>query len=206
MTEEQERVQGTQGEPQEGNTPEEGQKPIEGEGQEPEPQRFDAEYVRKLRSEAAQYRKKLRDLEKALKAKEEAELSEQERLQKRVVEYEAKLAELERERQERTLQYEVKLRAAKLGIVDPDAAWRLVDLAAIEFNEDGIPLNIEDVLKDLLKAKPYLRGTPAAPPMGATNPERKRSTNLTRESLKKMSPEEINQHWEEISRFLSEGR
>ncbi len=96
------------------------------EGQEPEAEQqkvFDAAYVQKLREEAAKYRKKLRELEQTLKEKEEAELSEQERLQRRLAEAEARLAELERERQERTLQYEVKLRAAAMGIVDPDAAW-----------------------------------------------------------------------------------
>ena len=174
------------------------------EGQEPEAEQrmFDAAYVQKIRREAAEYRKRLRELEKALKEKEEAELSEQEKLRRRVAEYEARLAELERERQERTLQYEVKLRAAAMGIVDPDAAWRLLDLAAIEFDEDGTPTNIDEALQALVQAKPYLKGQ-TAPPMAPTNPPR--GKRLTLEDIKRMSPEEINKNWDAVQEVLRGG-
>ncbi|NOZ27971.1 MAG: hypothetical protein GXP39_07965 [Chloroflexi bacterium] len=180
----------------------EGQGP-EAEGQEPEAQTFDAEYVRKLRAEAAQYRKRLRELERTLEEKEEAELSEQERLQRRVAEYEARLAELERERQERTLQYEVKLRASQMGIVDPDAAWRLLDLASIEFDEDGTPLNVDQALQELVKAKPYLRGQPAAAGVSPTNPPRRQQV-FTRSQLR--DPKFYAEHKDEIMQALREGR
>ena len=187
----------------EGQVPE-GEVETGAEGQEPEAEQrtFDAAYVQKLRKEAAEYRKRLRELEKALKEKEEAELSEQERLQRRVAEYEARLAELERERQERTLQYEVKLRAAAMGIVDPDAAWRLLDLAAIEFDEDGMPVNIDEALEALVKAKPYLRSQ-AAPQVAPTNPPRKAQV-FTRSQLR--DPKFFQEHREEIMAALREGR
>ena len=191
--------------PAEGQEPEAGTDVQTGaEGQEPEAgqKTFDAAYVQKLRREAAEYRKRLRELEKALKEKEEAELSEQERLQRRVAEYEARLAELERDRQERTLQYEVKLRAAAMGIVDPDAAWRLLDLAAIEFDEDGTPTNIDEALEALVKAKPYLRSQ-AAPQVAPTNPAR-RAQVFTRSQLR--DPKFFREHREEIMAALREGR
>jgi hypothetical protein len=186
--------------------PIEGQEP-EGEGQDPksegqEPERFDAEYVKKLRAEAAQYRRRLRELETNLKAREEAELSEQERLRRRLAEAEARLFDLERERQERILQYEVKLQAAQLGIVDPDAAWRLLDLANIEFNEDGTPRGVKQALQELLKAKPYLRGGQAIP-MSPTNPQRQPNV-FTRSQLR--DPRFYAEHREEIMRALAEGR
>ncbi len=131
-------------------------------GQEPAAEQFDAEYVRKLRAEAAEYRKRLRELEQKAQEQENAKLSETERLQKR-------LAELERERQERTLKYETMLAASRLGIVDPDAAYRLLDVASIEIAEDGTPKNLEDALFELVKAKPYLVAQSSGSP---TNPAR----------------------------------
>ena len=137
-----------------------------------EPERFDAEYVKQSRREAAEYRKKLRDLEQTVKQHEEAKLSESERLQKRLAELEREQANYQRERQERTLKYETMLAASKLGIVDPEAAYKLLDLTRIEFDEDGTPRNIEAALKELLKAKPYLAAQPAASSGSPTNPAR----------------------------------
>ncbi len=141
-------------------------------GQEPAAEQFDAEYVRKLRAEAAEYRKRLRELEQKAQEQENAKLSETERLQKRLAELEREQAAYQRERQERTLKYETMLAASRLGIVDPDAAYKLLDLAGIEFDEDGTPRNIEAALKELLKAKPYLAAQPAAISGSPTNPAR----------------------------------
>ena len=143
-------------------------------GQEPAAEQYDtsygAEYVRKLRAEAAEYRKRLRELEQTVKQHEEAKLSESERLQKRLAELEREQAAYQRERQERTLKYETMLAASKLGIVDPEAAYKLLDLTRIEFDEDGTPRNIEAALKELLKAKPYLAAQPTSG--SPTNPAR----------------------------------
>jgi hypothetical protein len=127
----------------------------EAEGQE----RFDTEYVKKLRAEAAESRRKLRDLEGKVKADEEAKLTEQERLQKRLAELERKETEYQMALQARTLEYEVKLCAARLGVVDYDAAYRLLDLKQVEFDDDGKPTNVEKVLKELITKKPYLAGS-----------------------------------------------
>ena len=47
------------------------------EAQVAEEERFDSEYVRKLRAEAADYRKRLRELEGKVRAEEEAKMTEQ---------------------------------------------------------------------------------------------------------------------------------
>lgn len=127
--------------------------------QEAQEQQFDAAYVRKLRAEAAENRKRLRELEAKVKADEDAKLTEQERLQKRIAELEKKDSEYQQTLQERTVRYEVMLTANKLGIVDPDAAFRLLDVSSLEFDEDGKPNNIEKVLKKLVSDKPYLIGS-----------------------------------------------
>ena len=55
-------------------------------------------------------------------------------------------------------QYEVAITAAKIGIVDPDAAYRLIDHSKIEYGSDEKPSNVEALLKELVKQKPYLVG------------------------------------------------
>src|SRR5690606_40652112 len=40
--------------------------------------------------------------------------------------------------------------------IDPDDAMAHIDLADIAFDEDGRPTNIEQLLSDLAKRKPYL--------------------------------------------------
>jgi len=133
-----------------------------------EQERFDADYVRKLRAEAAEYRRRLREFENRVKAEEEAKMTEQEKLQKRLAELEREKTEYKQLLQARTLEYEVKLQASRLGVVDPDAAYRLLDLKRIEFDDDGKPTNLEKALKELVAQKPYLVASGGMP--SPTNP------------------------------------
>lgn len=162
-------------------------------------ERFDTEYVRKLRAEAAEYRKRLRELESKVKADEEAKMTEQEKLQKRLAELERKESEYQRALQERVLEYEVKLHATRLGIVDPNDAYRLLDLAQVEFDDEGKPVNVDKVLKELIAQKPWLVGNTHVSP---TNPAK---TKLSLDDIKRMSEEEINRRWDEVKRVLSGG-
>lgn len=107
-----------------------------------EPEQFDTEYVKKLRSEAAEYRKKLRELEAKVRADQDVKLSEAERLQNRLAELEREQANHERERQELLTRNEVMLAATRLGCVDPEAAFQLLDWASLEFEDDGKPNNL----------------------------------------------------------------
>lgn len=168
-----------------------------------EPERFDAEYVARLRAEAAGYRKRVRELEQVAKQNEDAKLSETERLQKRLAELERQQSTYEQERQERTLRYEVMLAAGRMGIVDPEAAYRLLDLASIEFDADGRPQAIDKALTELVQQKPYLRvqvssGNP-------TNPARAGgSATFTKGQIADRAF--WNAHREEILRAMAEGR
>lgn len=82
--------------------------------------------------------------------------------------------------------------ASKLGFLDPDDAWRLIDLADVEFDEAGTPANIDKLLKGILSRKPYLGGrvgsgtSPTNPPAGRSSADQ-----LTAEDLKKMTPEQV---------------
>lgn len=75
----------------------------------------------------------------------------------------ARTAELERKDatnttavQEARLENAVLRSAGKVGIVDPDAAVKLLDHSAIEYDSDGKPTNIEKLLKQLIEERPYL--------------------------------------------------
>lgn len=114
------------------------------------------EEAKKLRREAQGLRKRLVDYEDREKAAQAAALSDSEKLQKRVKELEAQTTAAAESHRRAMIRYEVMLQAQGLGVVDPDAAVRLMDDGALEFDEAGQPTNVEKVLKELLKAKPYL--------------------------------------------------
>jgi hypothetical protein len=175
-------------------------------GQEPEPERFDADYVKKLRSEAAEYRRRMRELEQIVRQHEDAKLSETERLQKRLAELEREQELSKRERQERTLKYETMLAASRLGIVDPEAAYRLLDLTTLTFAEDGTPTNLEQVLHDLLKAKPYLAKQPQVSAGSPTNPATGQQRGGVFTTSQLTDYRFWQQHRDEILRAMAEGR
>lgn len=57
--------------------------------------------------------------------------------------------------------------ATKLGVVDADAALKLVDRGAISMADDGTVTGAEDALKKLIEAKPYLAGKPGTTRLGS---------------------------------------
>lgn len=144
--------------------------------------------AQKAAQEAARYRAELReaqkriaDFEAAQKAAEDAKLSELERAQKTAAEAQAAKDQAILDAQERITRAEVRAEAARIGL-NPQLAARIVDYAAITYDESGDPTNIADLLASAintygLNAQPA--GTsaptnaPAAPPqVGATNPTR----------------------------------
>ena len=152
--------------------------------------------IESLRREAAQRRvdaKRLAELEKREQERADADLSEKERYDKERAQWQAERAELERQRQETAIRADVKLAAQELGI-KPELAKRLLDYNAIEFDEDGDPTNVAELLAKAVEefglaptaaaaaasgtssaqqpARTQQPSTPAAPAMSATNPSR----------------------------------
>jgi chromosome segregation ATPase len=142
---------------------------------------FDAEYVAALRREAARYRTERKELEEKLKKLEEAQLSETERIANRLAELEKQQAEWMRERQELLVRSAVVSEAVGLNIIDPEAAFKLLDLASLQFDEDGRPVNIKDALTKLIKEKPYLVGSRATTNTTTANLQRGSGT-MSREA------------------------
>ena len=106
------------------------------------------------RREAAKHRTDLRKVT-------DAQLSETERLQRRVTELEAEREAIASREKERAVRFAALEAAAKLGFRDPDLAVRLIDPAAVETKDDGTPKNVERLLAEVLARSPYL-GRPGA--------------------------------------------
>ncbi len=111
------------------------------------------------------YEKAEKEAEAAKKAAEEAQLSEIERIKKQHTEAEQRIKHY----QQQLVMAQVKLAAKDKNIVDPDlAALAIQD--KLEMDENGMPSNLEKVLDDLIKNKPYLVMKPDAPATPPTTP------------------------------------
>ena len=132
--------------------------------------------------------------------REQAEMTELQKAQAANAELEKRLEQAAAAQKALAMQSDIVALSAKLGIVDADAAYRLLDKGAIEFDANGKPTNTEALLNDLLKAKPYLAGAGTS----AMNPGRARK--FSRDEIEKMSPAEINKNWDAIKDSLESGR
>lgn len=169
--------------------------------------------IAELRKEQAGNRTKLKAFEDAQAAADAAKLSDLEKAQKQAADA-AKAVEAYKQR---VADYAVRLEASKLGIVDPELA-ALAIAGRLEFADDGTPSNATDLLKDLVKAKPYLiaqqAGTqtqgqsqttrqPASSGGAANAGASARVGAFTRESIAKMTPSEYAANRTEIMQWLA---
>jgi len=86
----------------------------------------------------------------------DAQKTEAERLASKAQEAEARVAALAAKVRTKTLRAEVITLSTKLGIVDADVALALVG-SGIEFGDDDEPIGVEELLRDLIKQKPFLK-------------------------------------------------
>lgn len=128
--------------------------------------------------------------EQAKKAKEYEEKEAQRVIeeQKKKGEWEA-VAKANEEKAQKALQQfqtaqadnRIQSEAAKLGVVDLDAVTKLIDRTNIKVNEDGTVTGVEDAVKGLIEAKPYLKGSQTQPTVGnGTAPGAENTTGLKR--------------------------
>jgi hypothetical protein len=149
-----------------------------------------------------------------LKALEDANLSEQEKLTRHAKRLEAELGQAREDMRDRINRYEVQLAAGKLGIVDPEAAVKLLDWSVLEYAEDGSPKNVTAALTALVEARPWLKTQEpaAAPPPGqparTANPARQTTPPAERiwTQAEIADPAVWRQHREEITQAMREGR
>lgn len=172
----------TEAEAQEATTPTE--------PQQEQVETFDREYVEKLRKENASYRTKAKQLEEAAeKARVEAERSKLDEVERLKAEKsDAEKAAAEARAEALRTRHLVALAGKVAG--DPEDALLIAERAGL-VTDEGVDVEA------LLKAKPYLAPTtPGSAPIDA--PRGRAGRTYSDEDLKRMSPDEINQHWPEI--------
>lgn len=142
-----------------------------------------AEAVKKATSkanrEAQNLRKRLKEFEDAEQARNDAALSDTERLQKQLAEATDKASKAQESAQAAALRAAVAVEAGKLNIVDPDAALALMDRSGIEHTDNGAVTGVTTALEALALAKPYLVATPGNPRLDANNGGRGNTPALT---------------------------
>jgi len=165
-----EQVNGTEGETPETSTGTVGTTPVTTDALQAEVARLNR-IVQMAKSEAHERRKRLEDLEKAETERAQATLTETEKLK-------AQLAEIAKERESIAAELHlarvksaVVSKANELGFASPEDAYTLIDLSAIEVNEDGKVTGYEKALEALAKSGRLPMKTAAAQAPG-TPPRR----------------------------------
>lgn len=162
-------------------------------------QQFDAAYVKSLRAEAAKYRKEAQAAQAKVAEFQAQQMTETERLQAaaKAAQEQAQAAqvELRKARADAALARE----AGKHGL-DPGLLAKLVEL---EFDDSGTPTNVTGAVEAVFKTYPQLKPQAITQP-GATNPGRL-PPKLTMADIKRMTPDQINARWEEVSAVLEAG-
>ena len=123
-----------------------------------------------LAQQLEQFKAELDKLQSANLSEQEKKDKEYQRAQQKAAELEAKLAETAKRNQELQARTLVQAAAVPLGIVDPETVYLLLrEQGKLEPDDNGAldPKRVTEALRDLLKAKPYLLGTPTT---SAANP------------------------------------
>jgi len=155
----------------------------------PEQDMTPAEYrdaLKRANAQAAKYRvdsKELAELRAFKQQQDDAKLSTDEKRDRALAEAQQRAADAEIRAQGIAIRAEIKSVATVMGI-KPELATKLLDHNAIEFNEDGDPTNVAELLaKVVAELLPDLAQQqqqqqtptpqqPLAPAMSATNPSR----------------------------------
>jgi hypothetical protein len=133
--------------------------------------------IGELNVESAGRRKRLESYEKAEKERQDAELSELDRLRKSDAERAETVASLQSDLRVTRLAHRAEVLALQLKFRDPDDALKLADLSAVEFDDEGHPdpKGVKAALKKLAEAKPHLVADEAPePPRPPGTPSRDR--------------------------------
>jgi len=164
--------------------------------------------AKKLRSEAKNLRLRLKEFEDREKKTKESQMSESERLQQQYAELQQQHTTYVQDMQTRLVRYEIERQSSKLGIIDADAALKLIDLSELEFDDGGMPTNADDLLKKLVKAKPYLVNSKVnQTSVSATNPSRSSASahlELSWDLISKMTQAEYAARGKEIQQWIQQ--
>jgi len=125
--------------------------------------RIQAQTRREVRNQFGDYQQ-LKDRAAKADELEQAQLSDTQKLEARASEAERVAADAANQIAAAMIASEVKVRASQLGVVDPDAAYLLLDKANVSYSEENGVTGVDDALTQLLEDKPYLKGSPNRTP------------------------------------------
>lgn len=131
--------------------------------------------LKRANAEAKEHREARQELQKFKEQIENEKLSEKDRLEKLLAKEQKERADFVSRTRDRLIASELRAQAARLGFADPSDAVAMIKRTELELDDDSIPTNAESLLKEMLKAKPYLAGKPAPTAQtagGATSPAR----------------------------------
>jgi hypothetical protein len=171
-------------------------------------------YVRMPRSEVQRLRREARDARKSIKQREredrerrEKDLADNEKWkdlaesrEDRITELEGEVEALKMEKQKDEHRASIVKVAKRLNFEYPDDAHRFLDSDDME-DEQSIESALKTVLRDRPKLKSKRKGSGA--PISDDDGDRDgKGGQLTMEDIKKMSPKEVNDRWEEVQAVL----
>lgn len=162
----------TSGSPQAGAPTTDGQAPVSQTPHTAKPSEHER-IIEELRKENASHRKKLSAYEESEKQQaeakrlaDEAQLSEIERVKKQHADIQAQYNAQVLENQEIKIRYAVERDARELHFVYPEDVIGnpLFKRSEIEFDDNGVPTNVKQLLEKIAKARPKLVEQPAPAP------------------------------------------
>lgn len=113
--------------------------------------------------------KKADDLERQAQEAAEAAAKEQGKFEDLYKQANERASTLEGQLKQTRIENAVTIEAAKLGVVDPNAAVKLLDQSGITVGDDGTISGVAEAVKALQQSSPYLFKTPAQGSVGSGN-------------------------------------
>jgi hypothetical protein len=177
----------------------------------PEEPKIPISELRRVRAEAAKYRKQLRQLESKVareqKASELAKMEETDRLKAIAEEAEAKAKILKEKANTIAKRAAIISAASALNFYSPQDAASMVDLGQIEVADDGTvdEQEINELVKSLVESKPYLvRGQSDSQDMAGFGPTNPASSNWPRPKFR--TKDQIDRMKQQSNEAMRSGR
>lgn len=154
-----------------------------------EPKIYDADYVKKLKAEAKEYRqskaalkKEYEEVKAKLDALEAEKLSDAEKKELKIKEYEAQLAELSKSAKEKEIDNLILKSVVGKNFVDIDTVSLLIkkELEAEEEINDKV---VSKVVDNLIKNKPFLIASTSANPSDGNFPKNRQDNRTANQIL-----------------------
>lgn len=107
-----------------------------------------------------EHQRELERLRGELKKRDDADLSETEKLRKQLADLEKERETIVRDRLAERTRFTIEREAARMRFADPADAWSLIDQSRLDIDGNGNPTNVKELLGELVKTKPYLSARP----------------------------------------------